>query len=255
MVKHLFWRTRRVFSTYADRLAAFQPNARLYLLNAIIGGLAMGIFRLLFNFYLLSLGFEKDVVGNLISASSLTALIAALPMGYLVDRIGHKPALVAGGMALVVALSIMVAAPILPVLVAMNVILGLAQSLSGVTTGPFLMENSSEKERVYLFSMGMGVTMTAGFVGNWVGGYLPTWLSGLVGDGPTSTAAYAASLYAVGARFVHRFAARDIVGDLLGRDVIEGNGRQFVTRSQQSRVSGQSERRADDMAVAGEAGE
>ncbi len=198
MVNHFVWRARRVFATYADRLAAFQPNARLYLLNAIIAGLAMGVFRLLFNFYLLSLGFEKDVVGNLISASSLTALISALPMGYLVDRIGHKPALVAGGMALVVALSVMVAVPVLPVLVAMNIILGLAQSLSGVTTGPFLMENSTDKERVYLFSMGMGVTMTAGFVGNWVGGYLPTWLSGMVGDGPTSTAAYAASLYAVG---------------------------------------------------------
>lgn len=198
MWTHFYRRVRSVLTTYAERLSAFQPNARLYLLNAILGGLAMGIFRLLFNFYLLSLGFEKDVVGNLISASSLTALITALPMGYLVDRIGHKPALLAGSAALVVALTVMVAAPFLPVLVAMNVLMGLAQSLSGVTNGPFLMENSTEKERVYLFSMGMGITMTAGFVGNWVGGYLPTWLSALVGDIPTSTAAYAASLYAVG---------------------------------------------------------
>lgn len=198
MLNHFIWRARRVLATYAERLASFQPNARLYLLNAILAGLAMGVFRLLFNFYLLSLGFEKDVVGNLISASSLTALISALPMGYLVDRIGHKPALLASSVVLVVGLTLMVAVPILPVLVATNIILGLAQSLSGVTNGPFLMENSTEKERVYLFSMGMGVTMTAGFVGNWVGGYLPTWFSGLVGDSSTSTAAYAASLYAVG---------------------------------------------------------
>lgn len=198
MLSHFFRRSQRVLKTYANRLADFQLNARLYLLNAILGGLAMGVFRLLFNFYLLSLGFEKDVVGNLISTSSLTALIVALPMGYLVDRIGHKPALVIGSTVLVVALTVMVSVPVLPVLMAMNILIGMAQSLTGVTSGPFLMENSTEKERVYLFSMGMGVTMTAGFVGNWIGGYLPTWLSGWVGDSPTSASAYAASLYAVG---------------------------------------------------------
>lgn len=191
-------RIQRVSATYLERLGAFQTNARLYLLNAMLGGLAMGVYRLLFNFFLLSLGYEKDVVGNLISASSLTALITALPMGYVVDRIGHKPALLIGSAALVVALGTMVTIPALPVLIAMNILLGLSQSLTGVTNGPFLMENSSEKERVYLFSLGMGVTMTAGFVGNWLGGYLPTWMTALVGGEPTSTLAYTASLYTVG---------------------------------------------------------
>lgn len=191
-------RFQRVAANYLVQLRAFQTNARLYLLNAILGGLAMGVYRLLFNFFLLSLGYEKDVVGNLISVSSMTALITALPMGYVVDRIGHKPALLIGSAALVLALGTMVTFPYLPVLIAMNVLLGLAQSLSGVTNGPFLMENSTEKERVYLFSLGMGVMMTAGFVGNWVGGYLPTWMTAFVGGEPTSTAAYTASLYAVG---------------------------------------------------------
>lgn len=192
-------RVRQGVGDYVSRLSAFEPNARLYLLNAVFGGLAYGVFRLLFNFYLISLGFEQDVIGNLISVSSLTALIAALPMGYLVDRIGHKPALLIGSITVVFALTMMVAVPVLPVLVAMNVLMGLAQSLSGVTSGPFLMENSSDRERVYLFSMSMGITMTASFVGNWVGGYLPTWMSALVGQAPTSAAAYSSSLFAVGA--------------------------------------------------------
>jgi hypothetical protein len=78
-------RLRSVLVTYADRLRAFQPNARLYLLNVILVGAAMGVFRLLFNFYVLSLGYDEALLGNLITASSFSALFAALPMGYLAD--------------------------------------------------------------------------------------------------------------------------------------------------------------------------
>ena len=74
---------------YARHLWAFRPNARLYLLNVIIVGASMGVFRLLFNFYVLSLGFDEELLGNLVTTSSLTALFAALPMGYLITgRIG-----------------------------------------------------------------------------------------------------------------------------------------------------------------------
>ena len=57
---------RATMSDYAARVRAFQPNARLYLLNVVITGAAMGVFRLLFNFYVLSLGYNEALVGNLI---------------------------------------------------------------------------------------------------------------------------------------------------------------------------------------------
>ena len=46
-------------SEYASRVRAFSRNARLYLLNVVIVGAAMGVFRLLFNFYVLSLGYDE----------------------------------------------------------------------------------------------------------------------------------------------------------------------------------------------------
>jgi len=112
----------------------------------------MGIFRLLFNFYVLSLGYDETLLGTLITTSSLTALLAAVPMGYLVDRIGHKRALIISALALSAAIVVMIMLPSAATFIAMNVIVGFAQSLTGVTMGPFLMENSSEKERTYLFS-------------------------------------------------------------------------------------------------------
>jgi len=80
-------------SEYGERVRSFQPNARLYLLNVIITGAAMGIYRLLFNFYVLSLGFDEALLGSLITTSSMAALLAALPMGYLADLLGRKSSL------------------------------------------------------------------------------------------------------------------------------------------------------------------
>jgi MFS family permease len=54
----------------------------------------MGIFRLLFNFYVLSLGYDEALLGRLVTVSSLSALIFALPMGYLADLLGRKNSLI-----------------------------------------------------------------------------------------------------------------------------------------------------------------
>ncbi len=194
---NLFSRLKHGTAGYLSNLAAFSPNARYYLLNAVITGAALGVFRLLFNFYVLSLGYDEALLGNLTTATSLTALIAALPMGYLADLIGRKRSLVAGSSAVVTAILVMVAFPTAWVLVASNVLIGLGQSLSGVTMGPFLMENSGEKERVYLFSYSAGLQTASASVGNWVGGKLPSWLGALQSVSATSTPAYGASLLVI----------------------------------------------------------
>ncbi len=192
-----FARSGRVLSTYVERLGAFHPNARLYLGSVVLSGAALGIYRLLFNFYILSQGYDERLLGVLVTTSSLTALLAALPMGYLADFLGRKASLVAGGLVTGLVVALIVLFPSTPVFIGANVLLGLGQSLAGVTMGPFLMENSGDTERTYLFSFSAGLQMGAAFVGNWIGGYLPTWLGALQGAEPTSTAAYGASLLVI----------------------------------------------------------
>lgn len=190
-------RVRAGIADYGSRLGAFSPNARKYLVNAVITGAALGVFRLLFNFYVLSLGYDETLVGNLTTATSFTALLAALPMGYLADLFGRKRSLVAGSVAVVAAIIVMVLFPTAWIFVAMNVVIGLGQSLTGVSMGPFLMENSSEKERVYLFSFTSGLQTASGSIGNWVGGNMPTWFGSLQNVSATSTQAYGTSLLVI----------------------------------------------------------
>jgi len=183
--------------TYARKLRLFQGNARLYLLSSIVTGLAFGVFRLLFNFYVLSLGHDQALLGQLITDSNLMALAGALPAGYFSDRLGRKYSLLLASLMLSSAmLGIVVWSSVLG-LHLMNMLMGLSQSLSGVTKGPFLMENSGEDERTYLFSFDMGLRMMAMFVGNWLGGQLPTRLGQVADVSATSSTAYGWSIACV----------------------------------------------------------
>jgi MFS family permease len=187
----------RNIKDYTDHLVAFRPNARLYLVYAIVSGVAIGIFRLLFNFYILSLGFDEKLLGNLVTTSSLTALVVALPMGYLADILGRKLSLIISAVFVSIAIGMMVIWPVTSILYAMNILSGVAQSLAGVTMGPFLMENSSERERTYLFSFSSGIQMVSASVGNWIGGYLPSWVAGSRSVGVESSQAYGGSILVV----------------------------------------------------------
>jgi len=190
---------KSVLSTYLERLRLFSPNARLYLLTVLVTGIAMGVYRLLFNFYVLSLGdpFDEALLGQLITTNQATALILALPMGYAVDRWGRKNALITRSVLLAVSVALVSLWPSIGIFYLANILFGLMQSLAAVAMAPFLMENSGEAERTYLFSFSSGLQMGSVFIGNWLGGYLPTWIGKLQLVEATSSAAYGSSLLSI----------------------------------------------------------
>jgi MFS family permease len=179
---------------YWNQISAFQWNARMYLVNTIIFGAALGVRRLLFNFFVLSLGYDEALLGTLITINNLTALLAALPMGYLADRLGRKKSLIGSGLLICLSMIIMVILPSAGMFMLTNFIMGLGMSMSSVTMGPFLMENSGDKERTYLFSFSSGLNTAAGFIGNWLGGYLPGWTGAYLHVDAVSSSAYATAM-------------------------------------------------------------
>lgn len=183
-----------LLKTYIARIGAFRPNAWKYLISIMIFGAGVGVHRILFNFYLRSLGYNEAFMGLLSTVSSMSTLIFALPMGYLVDRLGRKVSLVASSLIIGSSILLMAAFPSTPVLIITNILMGIGSSLGSVTSGPFLMENSGELERTYLFSISSGLQMTAFSVGDWIGGYLPTWFGGALNVNAVSSSAYAWSI-------------------------------------------------------------
>lgn len=183
-----------VLRTYTQRVRQFSPNARNYLLGIVFSGIGTGIYRLLFNFYVLSLGYDEAFLGQLITISSLTALIAAFPMGYLSDVLQRKTAMILGSLGTALSVGLMLLFPTRWMFLVMNVVMGATQALTQISTGPFVVENSTKVERAYLYSFSMGFMNTANFAGNWLGGYLPKWMGLWQKVSVTSTLAYALAL-------------------------------------------------------------
>ncbi|RME89257.1 MAG: MFS transporter, partial [Anaerolineae bacterium] len=145
---------------------------------------------------------DETLLGEVITITSLAALLMALPAGYLSDLFGRKRALIFSTLLAALSVAGVVFWPGREMLYAMALLSGAGQSLWAVTMAPFLMENSSEKERTYLFSFGSGIQMASGFVGNWLGGYLPTWVAGWRGISPTTAPAYQGALLLVGGLYL-----------------------------------------------------
>jgi len=175
---------------YLHQIQGFSRNARLYLLAAFIRGVQFGIFRLIFNLYIVSLGYRQDFLGLLRALDPLVMLLASLPAGVLSDCIGRKRTLLLSSTGRLLALLGLVFAPGAAGLLVSSAVLGGAKTLLHVSRLPFMMENSDERDLTALFSADFSLLMLAGFLGNLLGGWLPGWLGTWTGMAAESAATY-----------------------------------------------------------------
>jgi len=190
----LIYTVGQISARYWRQLRGFSPNARLFLVSTVILGLSFSLNQLFFNLYIDSRGYSREFLGELQSMPNLIALFGAIPAGSLVDYIGRKRAFVlANVMRTAAALGIILAQD--PWLLRLSMATaGVAGALWMVSGSPFMMENSTPKERNALFSANFGLQTLVGFFGTLIGGYLPTLFGGLMSVDAESPQAYAATL-------------------------------------------------------------
>lgn len=203
---------------YLKKLSLFTHNAKTVLASSAMTGLVFGVFRLLFNFYVLSLGgYDERFLGILTSSSSVAALAMALPAVYIADRFSQKRVMVVAGLFNAFSILGLVVLPYRFFLVFFNVVSGLSMSVRSVAASPFLMSNTSEDERQYVFSFNFGLMTAAQFAGNMVGGGLPILFGGWASAAPTDTISYQftlgsmilVSVLAIGPLLLIRYQPRD----------------------------------------------
>jgi len=178
-----------------SQLRRFQPNARLYLLYSFASGFAMGILRLLFNFYVLSLGHDRAFLGTLVALPPLVIAILAIPAGMLSHRFGLRFTLIAGASLMVASIFGVSMSTAAVGLVLFSISRGLSRTLLSVSNAPFMTENSEAVERTHLFSVQFATRLAAMFIGSSIAGALPTLVAWTGGVGAEDAIAYRASLW------------------------------------------------------------
>lgn len=159
------------------RYTRFQRNARLYLLSNALSGMTTGIFLVLYNLYLTSLGYQADFVGAVLFVGTIGGAIAIFPAGLLVDRWSEKWILLGTGLliGLVGIGAILFRQP--GPLLASAFLTGVASAFLLVINAPFLIRNSLPAERPDLFSLNIVLTQITTVLGEILGGALPLWFA------------------------------------------------------------------------------
>jgi MFS family permease len=153
----------------------FSENAKLFLLSTFLTWTGVAIQQVLFNLYLKEGAFTEEFVGRCVSMTGLGMALAALPAGWLSDRIGRRLCLLLGSAGLGAAHLARCLTLDPDLLMVATFAGGACNALVAISASPFLSENSEAHVRTHLFSAHFVVALAAGIVGSLLGGQIPQW--------------------------------------------------------------------------------
>jgi len=131
------------------------------------------MFSLLLNLYFKDLGFSESYIGTVLSRTNLAPVILALPLGLAIGRFRFKSLLTFATLVMAIGYAFQVLTGNRDAIVVAGFFAGIGTAVFRVSSAPFFMRHSSEKERTYLFSMNFAVSTGGALVGSLIGGFLP----------------------------------------------------------------------------------
>lgn len=158
--------------------------------------LSLGIYDVLFNLYILRLGFREDSLGLMLSLVSISTGLFAIPAAMTCDKIGRKNTLLLSCFLLLTSFIFLYTTTSTTLLVFFSVLYGISTALKIVTASTFMAENSTGYERMHLFSMYYLLYTIGVMIGNLAGGTLPQVFINYADIDPMGPVAYRLSLYA-----------------------------------------------------------
>src|SRR5437660_1085311 len=160
---------------YMQEFGRFRRNARLYLISNALNGISIGMVLVLYNLYLVSLGYKADFIGLVLFVGTIGVGTAIFPAGICVDRFSGKSILLWSSLLIGIAtLGQFLFRQPLPLLVS-AFLAGIGGAFILVVNAPFLTTHSSPRERSLLFSFNIVLALISTVLGEIIGGALPVW--------------------------------------------------------------------------------
>ena len=162
---------------YWRRILDCGRDVQLMLVYALLSFFGLGITTLIYNLYLVRLGYDEAFIGAFNAVLTLSMGATCLALGFLINRFGTWTCLIAGAVQFSVtalALAFVTDGPALLVLAALN---GIGGAFIQTAQMPFVIEWTPERHRATIAALSSALNSASIMVGSLVGGLLP----GLVG--------------------------------------------------------------------------
>ncbi|MFZ4813149.1 MAG: MFS transporter [Phototrophicaceae bacterium] len=152
-----------------------------FLHSAILHISLIGMADVLLNFYYVSLGYEASVIGVLQALPRLSGFLTGLPVGLVANRVGKRRILILSNIGLAASVLLLVCFPTLWMLALSRFLLGFFYGSNQIVTSPYLGTLAPKSEHTHQFAYHNLISMMATAIGSVLGGYLPLWVSRLLG--------------------------------------------------------------------------
>jgi MFS family permease len=160
------------FHDWVAQYRTYNRNIKLSFMMNIFTQIGLGIFMVIYNFYIRDLGYSEAVNGEVISMGSLATALILVPAGLASDRFGRKKVIFFGILISGIVLLSRSIGSQQGLLIILAFVGGITMAFLTVSSLPWLAENSTAEQRVHLFSMHFAVITAANVVGNLLGGIL-----------------------------------------------------------------------------------
>jgi predicted MFS family arabinose efflux permease len=147
----------------------------LFLGSACVFNFGVFLVVLLYNLYVLDLGFREDFIGKISSLQTAGSIVATLPAAWVAQRIGLRKALLACFACYAVATSIRVSATTSTALLGSAFAAGAALAMWPVLMAPAITQLTSERQRARAFSLFFATGISTGVIGGLLVGRLVVW--------------------------------------------------------------------------------
>jgi len=151
-------------------------NVYILLCFTLGKGFQLSIATLTVNYYAHSLGYRQDFIGVLSAMPAIGSLAAAVPVGFLADRLGRKVILIGTAILTPLFLAGIGLGTSAPWLLICAFMQGIVSTAYWVTNLPLLTESTSERQRVGVFALNSFLLIGVGALGGLLGGAIPEFV-------------------------------------------------------------------------------
>lgn len=186
-----------MFSSIPHALRSYPVDVRrIIAVSAMMGFTIDGVFPVVFNLYILRMGFGPDFVGMVNSVALLVFSLGSLPAGAIGMRVGTRNTMVAGVLISLVSTLALSVSDLLPAawhapwLMTMFSMLYLGVALYFVNSSPAVVNLTPSSERARVISVQSALGNLMAFVGGPMAGFIPVLVASWLGWSLADAGAY-----------------------------------------------------------------